>query len=170
MKENFEDKYCPSDNKDRPYGWVIFKRDDGKIMFKKHNMIVDGGRNFLKTCMLSTKGSILTAGSFKFGIGTIPTSANDSALGSAIDSSSDNKVILLDNESFLADSNENGEHYIKGTCHIKGINNNSYSISELGLFLQGTDAFNGKMFSRLVFEAVPVSEKVGYTVEYYIYF
>jgi hypothetical protein len=61
---------------------------------------------------------------------------------------------------------------IKATIYLFGRNNNQIvfqnpSISELGLFLDGTGTH---MFSRLVFDAIPLTDNNNYEISYYIYF
>lgn len=63
--------------------------------------------------------------------------------------------------------NLSGEVGIMFTIILQGTDSASQLISEIGLFLDGTGS---KMFSRVVFEPVPINSDVTYRLKYYIYF
>jgi hypothetical protein len=63
--------------------------------------------------------------------------------------------------------NLTGEVGVQFTIVLQGNDANSQMISEMALFLDGTGS---KMFSRVVFEPVPVNNSTTYRLKYYIYF
>ena len=140
-------------------GIVSLKDDKGNIIFKKQNMIVEGGRTaILKSFRGQSSGKII-GGVIKFGSGSsssIVVYPSDESLGNAISS--------LDTD--LTANNVNFDFEERTiTINIELNPNSSELISELGIFL--TDI---TMFSRVIFEEVSLISGTSYTLEYIIYF
>jgi hypothetical protein len=169
-------------------GIVTLKRSDGTVVFTKENMIVQSGRRYLwekfmqATNIIVSNGEIsaggigasytrqfdgYTLGELAFGSSGTATLFNQTALSREF---SDAVVprILLSNPSVELGSSDNP--YIKIVASVDNTSSgDNFTIHELGLFL--TKADNPSiLFSRVVFDPIPVGSGDVYEVEYYIYF
>jgi hypothetical protein len=85
-----KDSYFASDSPIR--GYVILKREDGTIIFKKENMIVEGGRRYIRDLISSKITDTALSNkisSIKFGEGAEVTTPKMSALTEPIDYTKD---------------------------------------------------------------------------------
>jgi len=68
-------------------GFVVMTREDGTVIFKKNNMIVEGGRNYIKNLVygnISGTAEIKYIETAKFGYGTITTAPEDTDLAGKV--------------------------------------------------------------------------------------
>jgi hypothetical protein len=163
---------------DRIRGVVVLKKPDGTVVFKKENMIVQTGRQFIRENFVKNglptafsdrfartlDGYILTHMGFgrdgsatTFGMTSLvnektPTSTSRTALNQ-------NTVVAGPGEMFIV---------FKATLN-NVLQSDAYTAQELGLFLTKTDSPD-LLFSRISFDPIPVSSGESYEVEYYIYF
>lgn len=172
-----EDKVKFTDNIG-PKGYVIMKKSDGTVLFEKENMIVTEGRKYLRELFIlnafpsdfSYSNEYITESDstsyklrrFGFGSSGIATQLGSTDLGTLIGTK-----IAVTKEILEA---SNGQMYtiLKGSLTPSS----GSVIRELGLFL-GNDAAsdtNDKLFSRVVFDPIPVEEGETYDIDYYIYF
>ena len=67
---------------------VVTRAEDGKVLFRKDNMIVENGRKYIRDLVFGAVGGTLSSSTvkittLKFGTGTAATVTSDNALGSA---------------------------------------------------------------------------------------
>jgi len=164
MKEKIEikDYFKIDDSHSNIRGFAVLKQDDGTVLFKKENMIVKKGREFiLKKLMgeevLAEDGITpvtFSNGKIEFNNSTEMTTPLDESLkGSELAPISIN----------FSSSNLSYTDLI--TTITVSITGETKIISELGIFLS-----DDSLFSRVVFEPVSVSSTTSYTLTYYIYF
>ena len=151
-KLQLQDSFRVSDSKIT--GYVVIK-ENGKIIVKKENMIVEGGRKYIKDRVFGA--SAATINKIVFGTNTKVVESNDSlgtisqyrsysvGSGLTINTSANRDVVITVTLTKLTDD---------------------ASISELGLVLSD----NETLFSRLVFDAIPLTADHTYEITYYIYF
>jgi hypothetical protein len=160
INKEFKDTLRVSDSKIR--GYVVLERD-GKVIFKKENMIVENGRNYIKNLVHSKlNGGTIEARSIstlKFGEGTALVDASDTDLVSNVPFY--NKTLSITNLTVLSGD----EIGLKVTVEVEGNDSPAASVTELGLFLS-----DGSLFSRLVFDVFPLNQNTTYNLTYYIYF
>lgn len=165
MKDiRLEDSFNMTDSTIR--GFVVLTKLDGTIVFKKENMIVEGGRTFIRNLahdtLLSTKVETRTFGSIRFGAGLNPTTPTTTDLedfitGYSIDLDKNNIVKSVSGDPLG----------LTISVQLTGADGQYEATSELGLFLDDDPA---TMFSRLVFDPVPITDGFEYNLTYYIYF
>jgi hypothetical protein len=80
-KTILNDSFRVSDSKVK--GYVVIKQD-GKIILRKENMIVENGRKYIKNLVLSKITETRKINSIKFGTGTAPVSSNNTSLQTVI--------------------------------------------------------------------------------------
>jgi hypothetical protein len=160
-KIKLEDSFRVSDSKVK--GYVVIKEGD-KIILKKENMIVASGRKFIKDKTFGSSSKSISK--ILFGKGTTPTQATDTV--STIDSvgyydtgdTSNFSINLTDNLTTVITINldKNSLGVVSDT-----------SLSELGLVLTESEE-DDILFSRLTFDAIPLTIDHSYEIKYYIYF
>jgi hypothetical protein len=162
-----EDKIQLTDNIG-PKGYVIMKKSDGTVLFEKFNLIVEEGRKYLRELFIvnafpsdfsyNREYEGYSLKSFGFGSSGVATELDTDNLASLIDNKIDITKEILEAS--------NGQMYIvlKGTLTPES----GRVIRELGLFL--SDDSNDKLFSRVVFDPIPVEAGETYDIDYYIYF
>jgi hypothetical protein len=154
-----------SDSKIR--GIVILQNPDGTVVFKKENIIVESGREYIRNLLYSKIDDEFTEDRFiktlKFGSGTTLTKPSDTTLESSFYS----VVIATDEDTLLVRDPDEDTLALKLTTTVTSSGITSDVMSELGLFLSDTPE---TMFSRLVFEPVPFTSTTTYNLTYYIYF
>jgi len=153
-------------------GFVVLKRGND-VIFAKENMIVSDGRKFIRelfiknglseTLSYSEQYSEYKLNALAFGSSGLATELSTVSLGSEI---SGKRVLLTENVVDLP----TGEMYIlfKGAINIAE-DLDGVIIRELGLYLTHITQAD-KLFSRIVFDPIPVEPGESYEVEYYIYF
>lgn len=188
-KYKFKDEMIIMD-KVGPRG-VVALYQDGKILFRKENMITNIGRtyvfyHFLKSFLgdnvssdkliSSVQGfNELKLDSFALGSGGSMTTPDTTKLDSQIIGFGKGGFIPIVSE----DGSESGELSYSGKelsiNHTITDINTSYTIQELGLFLgngkwESEDLNNKQLFSRVTFDPIPINPGSNYELEYTIYF
>jgi hypothetical protein len=160
INKEFKDTLRVSDSKIR--GYVVLERD-GKVIFKKENMIVENGRNYIKNLvhskLIDGTSEARSISTLKFGEGTALVDASDTDLISNV--LFYNKTLSITNLTVLSGD----EIGLKVTVEVEGNDSPAASVTELGLFLS-----DGSLFSRLVFDVFPLNQNTTYNLTYYIYF
>jgi hypothetical protein len=163
-----------SDSKIR--GVVVIKDWSGKIILKKENMIVESGRKiirdvfikngiFVKSSFIGTYSSYLLT-HVVFGSSDVASQSTMTALESEV-----LRVRLVESDVVVADNSVQIKFKAIAdlTNSLTGI-----TIKELGLLakkFEGNIETNDEtLFSRAVFDSIPVAAGEKYEVEYYIYF
>jgi hypothetical protein len=178
----FNDYLNISDSKIR--GVVILKREDGTIVFKKENMIVQNGRKFIRDKFA------------KFGISAL--SEYTSSLMSY-----NLSYVLFGNSDVITEytmtqlvspapnisgtpNSETKQDISVGNVSVEEVNmfvkfratldrtgrQTGYTAKELGFMLKDTSSSPGPdlLFSRIVFDPITIGASEKYELEYYIYF
>jgi hypothetical protein len=155
-------------------GIVVIKNKDGKIILKKENMIVETGREFIRDKFAKNAG----IGNFSEGYsGTyLDYSLTHIGFGNSdvVTQYTMTELISEDTElrTPLSSVNVNKgtvEPYLKFTANVDRINEaTGYTLREIGLYLTSGLIFT--LFSRIVFDPIPIAAGEKYEVEYYIYF
>jgi hypothetical protein len=198
-----------SDSKIR--GIVVIEKEDGTILFRKENMIVATGRQYLRNLvygLITSPAETRKINSIRFGTGLNLVKSSDTNLTSVI-SAYDISLTTLqwkkipledqtgydegvefpsnptENDLFLNTYNGNFYIYTKAmtvsnsissseiglkiSVNLRGQSGFTADITELGLFLNDTPT--ATMFSRLVFDKIPLTQNMeAYNLTYYIYF
>jgi len=155
-----------------PKGYVIFKKADGTVLFEKENMVVAEGRKYIREIFITN--SFLTSGfvynkeytdyeltKIAFGAAGNATALDIEALGSIIN----DPKLELTKEIIEA---SNGQMYIVFKGSITP--DTGQIIRELGLYLSNGTPAEDILFSRVVFDPVPVEADETYNLNYYLYF
>lgn len=167
---------------------------NGKIIFHDHNMIVQGGRDFVRKLILfaiknkfetplSTEATYNRATDFpylnllKFGTGSDASVLSKSEITSITTSGSNEEIFVYTvhgsdptkKVDLSFDATADSER-LKLVCTVRGEDNLSESstgttLSELGLFLS-----DGNLFSRITFDPITVNASSEFELKYYIYF
>jgi hypothetical protein len=157
-------------------GIVVIKDQSGNIILRKENMIVESGRKFIRDIFV-TNGIFAKANY----LGTYSSFLMTHVVFGSNDVASQSTMTSLQNEVLRVRLVENNVITDDNSVQIKfkaiadltsspiGI-----TIKELGLvakeFNNGVETANEILFSRAVFDSIPVSAGEKYEVEYYIYF
>jgi len=168
-------------------GVVVLKKMDGTIIFRKENMIVQTGRDYLRDVIILN--SISTTISSALGFSSIyktddPVDYRITHIGfgsSGTATQLTTSELILPNEDLIITLTQNEIDLFSETKAIvfKGTIDNKtsspgYSVKELGLYITDTiddDPISTKLlFSRVVFDPIPVASGDEYEIEYYIYF
>jgi hypothetical protein len=162
-------------------GVVILKKEDGTVIFKKENMIVETGRKYLKELYIKSLAAVVSGATTETGADTYTREFDDYSV---------NYIGFGNNGSitrFEATGLSGTARYAKIlqtdvfvndplSIRFVGVIDNAtsdtgFSAQELGLFLTiGDDLDTKKLFSRVVFDPIPVGSGDRYEIEYYIYF
>lgn len=186
-----EDTFKISDKNTAPVkGVVVLKDENGKIIFKKNNLVVYKGRDLIMNLFLD----YLTKGDSKNTVNNITGSKNkvkNSEILVRIGSNNGITQSDTDITSTGLDSATNGEYKptiniltedlgIKFSISITGSGLSAINMSELGLVLKETideddDGTNPEtenifLFSRIVFDPLPFTSNNTYLLDYYLYF
>jgi hypothetical protein len=160
-KIKLKDSFRVSDSSIK--GYVVVKEGD-KIIFRKENMIVASGRKFIKDKSFGSSSKSITK--ILFGKGTVPTQTTDAV--STIDlvgyydtgDTSNFSINLSDNLVTVITINLDKTSL--------GVVQDTF-LSELGLVLT-ENGQSDVLFSRLTFDAIPLTADHSYEIKYYIYF
>jgi hypothetical protein len=157
-------------------GYIIVKDSSGNIILRKDNMIVENGRKFIRDKFIASAIKI----SSEY-LGTYNTySLTQIAFGS--DGTASQKTMTsLVNELIRTEITQTNLRIVDNSFQIQikaivdrvnsaeGIN-----ISEIGLVIEeldeGVSTGTETLFSRVVFDTIPVAAGEIYEVNYYIYF
>jgi hypothetical protein len=166
-----QDQVNVTDSKIR--GFVVLKKQDGTVVFKKENMIVESGRKFIREKFLiaGVSGQNSYLGDYAvyslthigFGNSDVVTEYNMTSLVS------ENKSLRIPvvTQNTTADT---AQMFIKFSGEVDLTTaSEGYTVKELGLILTAEDE-DDDLFSRIVFDPIVIGATDTYTVEYYIYF
>jgi hypothetical protein len=159
-KIKLEDSFKVSDS--RIKGYVVIKQGD-KIILKKENMIVASGRKFIKDKVFGTSTFAITK--ILFGTGVSPVQATDTV--ASITSIGDYDI--TDTSNFSINVTDNLTTLITINLTKASLGTLDTLVSELGLVLTKTGEAD-ILFSRLTFDAIPLTNDNDYEIKYYIYF
>jgi hypothetical protein len=163
-----------SDSKIR--GIVVIKDQSGNIILRKENMIVESGRKFIRDIFI-TNGIAAKAdysGTYSSFLLTHVVFGSSDVASQSTMTSLQNEVLrvrLLENNVITDDNSV--QIMFKAIADLTS-SPIGITIKELGLvakeFNNGVETTNEILFSRAVFDSIPVSAGEKYEVEYYIYF
>jgi hypothetical protein len=183
-----EDHVSFKDSKIR--GVVTLKRSDSTVVFTKENMIVQSGRRYLWELFMQATNSITnnlitgisvgsigstytrqfdgyTLGEIAFGSSGSATLFNQTALSREFEDTVVPRVQLSESDVELGAVDN---PYIKIIARVDNTSSGeNFTVHELGLFLTHATE-DSVMFSRVVFDPIPIGSGDVYEVEYYIYF
>jgi len=182
---NIKDYFKVDDSHSRVRGFVVMRKENGDIVFAKENMIVKTGRTAIFNAV--TSGTDISFTKIVYGSGSQLPVEGDTALKNAIsaystdltststinkiyDANDDLDAVLTADANGMVQTNvmetSASNLYIRFCSTITGtaVNTSAY-IRELGIIC-GTDT----LFSRIVFEGIPISSSTTYYLTYYIYF
>ena len=191
-KQIFREECIVSDSTFGPKGFVIITDKDGKILVKKHNMIVKDGKDYIFATAINKIFSNIgfnNVGNYnstmldysitemRFGCSTNETEFTRSY-------SSDNESIHLLNEvsedgvpvyhhplsasDITVGTSDNHPYIVINKELVFNSNVNIDNVSELELIM--SNGKDKKLFSRIKFDIIPISANSEFTIEYYIYF
>jgi hypothetical protein len=159
-------------------GVVILKKEDGTVVFKKENMIVQNGRKFIRDKFAAAGISALSEYSsslLSYNLSYIQFGNSDVITEYTMTSLVSPNISLVPNVN-ISNTNASVEEtsmFIKFNAVLdRAIDAASYTASELGLVLKDTAASPGPdlLFSRIVFDPITIGAGERYELEYYIYF
>jgi hypothetical protein len=172
-------------------GVVVLKRSDGTVVFKKDNLIVRNGRRYLWEKFMNSTASITqdengttssgtigapytrqfdgyTLGEIAFGSSGTATSFDQQGLSREYTTNIVPRI-PLSNVGLELGSFDNP--YIKIVARVDNTaSGENFTLAEIGLFLTKVDDLTKFLFSRVVFDPIPIGSGDVYEVEYYIYF
>lgn len=153
-------------------GFVVLKKKDGTVVFKKENMIVESGRKFIREKFLVS--GVLDQDTYvgdyadyslthiAFGNSDVVT---EYSMTSLVSENTNLRISVSGNTE--ADT---AQMFVKFSGEIDLTTaSEGYTVKELGLILTA-DGEDDDLFSRVVFDPIVVAATETYTVEYYIYF
>lgn len=192
----FKDECLIEDVSFQPKGFVIITdSNSGRVLVKKHNMIVKDGKDFIFACVINNifnttitdlpeayKNDNLTyhITEMRFGRTTGDTEFNrtysDEQPSEHLRGNAGNIEETpiyhhnLDAEN-IAVGTSNNHPYIKISKDLSFSNStNIDNISELELIMTNSNRDSKRLFSRIKFDVIPISAGSEFSIEYYIYF
>lgn len=160
MDLELKDYFKIDDSHSRIRGFLVVKDEDNKIIIKKENMIVKSGRKMILDGITGKSTLNIKSPTVKFSSDATLSSADMSSLNEVID---DVTVTVSCTDEDVNDT----DLWIKYTILIdydKSPVPNKTVVNSLGLF------FGDKLFSRVVFDSIGLSNNRKLTFTYYIYF
>lgn len=159
-------------------GFCIAKTSTGEVLFKKHNMVVAGGRNAIYGMLHNLCTGSTTAPSFKFSSIKFGNNRNITTLNTEGVSTIDNNYQYT-----ICDKSENNDEennaridYSADSRYFKFNINVAATIpaelTELGLYFTQDNGSSETLFSRVVFDPIfcgPNAAVSSFTIEYYVY-
>lgn len=168
-------------------GFVIIKDENGKILVSKSNMIVKYGKLYLyklftDTFRIGTTSLALPASDFDW------FSNDDVSLSQMRFSNNSNETSYFSEYTAMTSDNcmiydislsEMTAVVIEGHPCLKITKNVSFNtnptnnlshISTLELILKSESKQNNQLFSRIIFDKIPVNASSSFILDYYIYF
>ena len=179
IKDQVEVGDCPL------HGYITIQDRNGKYLVKKHNMIVNSGRQYLLNKAFNVSAVANTSiNSIYFGInGDLTTpdmtfnSSNVVVSANIVYESSSNffastytipEISSSSNTAYYTIDASNNYMVIK-TKLTNNTVTTAQTIKEIGLVLNGND--DNELFSRVVHEPITIGPNMSsYTVTYYVYF
>lgn len=166
---------------DRPLvkGVVVLRDDNGKIIFKKNNMIVNAGRKYLQKLFFQSISTRAQPTLYSTNVNVIVGTGSSVTTASMTKDNFENAVELVSskstNNTFITESNENDEPYLIFKLKVRGEGTTAFNMSELGIVLDykldPNDAdTTSNLFSRIVFDPLPFTSSNSYDLDYYMYF
>ena len=167
-----------------PRGIVVMEDIDGKIIFRKENMILEAGRKAILKSVF-TENNIEFTGLVIGMDGSSSTSDMESLKEPFKDSEGNNKVIELvipkttdelEEDEYIVDKgliNDKDLTILLKTEPIQLKNFEGGLLREIGLLIKDKDDDENDidvLFSRLSVDPTPLSAQMEYTIKYYIYF
>jgi hypothetical protein len=163
-------------------GVVVIKNSDGTIILKKENMIVASGREFImdKFSKAANIGNFSTAytGTYTsyslthIGFGNSDVASQYSMESLVSENTLFRKVLSVD----IVEKSSTGTPFLKFKANLNLTNSTGYELREIGLLMSIVSEANSityssyTLFSRVVFDTIPIVSGENYEVEYYIYF
>ena len=160
-------------------GLCIARTPDGKVLFKKHNMVVNGGRDAILSTMLAETKISFTRIAFGNNI-SMTTRETTSISGFKHGDEDVYSYNVVDSASGIDDKSVStyvvdGENRsIKFSVPVKA--SNPAEICEMGLFFKLTDSGGEdgeeNLFSRVVFDPIfcgPNAAVSSFTIDYVVY-
>jgi hypothetical protein len=157
-------------------GVVILKKEDGTIVFKKENMIVQNGRKFIRdkfavSGIFALKDYVSNLKDYNlsyimFGNSDVIT---EYTMTSLISPNTATKQDILNTNSSIEEVNM----FIRFRAILDRTGEaTGYTARELGLMLSKDDGQFGQdlLFSRIVFDPITIGASEKYELEYFIYF
>ena len=171
----FKDFISITDNK-TVRGFVIVKKGD-TVIFEKENMIVANGRKYIRELFIMNALSSSPGVPLPYQVQYSGYSLNRLAFGSSGQASTQEtdglvseisgKRIVL-NDSVIEAAPEQLFIKFRGVLNMANEAEGTI-VREIGLFLTKPNSTD-KLFSRIVFDPIPIEPGESYEVEYYIYF
>lgn len=160
-----------------PRGYVIIKKENGEVLFKGKNLIVDGGRKYLKDLfVINALGGDASATYenyalkyLAFGSSGVATTLETNIDQFSLPVEGDPSRIEITPQRYAAGE---GDNYISFEAALNiDTGGTGLTIRELGLFLTDTESTGDPiLFSRVVFDPIPLEPGETYEVDYYLYF
>lgn len=160
-------------------GVVVLKTEDGRIIFKKNNLVVFKGREIIRDLFynaITNNNAASKAYNVTIKIGSGTGASTDMMTSDDFTNPRDIDVIGA-NESAIQSSSEATEAnpddlFIRFSISIAGSGLNAINMSELGIVLKDRDNGEdpGVLFSRIVFDPLPFTSNNNYILDYYLYF
>ena len=158
-------------------GFCIAKTSTGEVLFKKHNMVVAGGRNAIynmlhSLCTGSTPSPSFKFSSIKFGNNRNITTLNTdsiSVIGEEYQYNFENND-ENNNASIDYGSDDGSSRYFKFNINVDA--KTPAELTELGLYFTQDNGSTETLFSRVVFDPIfcgPNAAVSSFTIEYYVY-
>ena len=150
-------------------GIVVIKDANGKILVQKENMIVEAGRKFIRDSFLAVALTETGLAYSEAKLTDIAFGGNDNITEygmTELVSEFPNTRVPLTSGVYTVGTTDNN---IKFTASLDRTNKDlGFVLRELGLII--TNGATTSLFSRVVFDPIPVAAGEKYTVEYFIYF
>jgi len=157
-------------------GVVVLRREDGTVVFKKENMIVQNGRKFIRDkfaisgiSALQAYASSLLSYDLSYVIFGNSDVITEYTMTSLISPNAQTRQDILESNV----SAEEVNMFIKFRAILDRTNQQTgYTARELGFMLKDFGASPGQdlLFSRVVFDPITIGASEKYELEYYIYF
>jgi hypothetical protein len=168
----FNDYLNINDSKIR--GVVILKKEDGTIVFKKENMIVQNGRKFIRDKFASSGIVALaeyTSSLMSYNLSYVIFGNSDVITEYTMTQLISPNIQTKQDISIGTVSVEEVNMFIRFRAVLDRANQQTgYTAKELGFMLKDTSNGEDLLFSRIVFDPITIGASEKYELEYYIYF
>lgn len=172
---NIQDKLTVSDSKIG--GYIVVTDSSGRVVLRKDNMILENGRKFIRDKFIANGIRAMSSYAGTYGAYSMTHIAfgNDASVSIPTMTSLVSEVTRSEITESIVRAVDNSlqvqfRAIVDRTESIDGLN-----ISEIGLVIKeldinGEETLNETLFSRVVFDTIPVAAGETYEVNYYIYF
>ena len=179
IKDLYREVLRDGDVRPNPVKGVVVIKQDGKTILKKNNLVVKSGRSVIFNLLLEYIGKT-TGESNEHSVGYIISSGtNVPSDGDTLSSFSNGATLGIIEDGNIETNNE--ELYLKFKITLNGSGLTAVSMSELGLFIwshtvdekwseEELDKDKYNLFSRIVFDPLPLTSGNKFDLEYYLYF